>query len=57
MQYFTMQNTDWKFSQEQLDAMNKSLSNKLEENVVNEDDDTMVKHYAEQILDRNQVAE
>ena len=57
MQYFTMQNTDWKFSQEQLDAMNKSLSNKLEENGVNEDDDTMVKHYAEQILDRNQVAE
>ena len=57
MQYFTMQNTDWKFSQEQLDAMNKSLSNKLEENGVNEDDDTMVKHYAEQIIDRNQVAE
>ena len=57
MKHFTMQNTDWKFSQEQLDAMNKSLSNKLEENGVNEDDDTMVKHYAEQILDRNQVAE
>ena len=50
MDKFRMDNTGFNFTQDQVDEMNIQLECMLVENGIDFDDDTMVKHFAEIIL-------
>jgi len=50
MKHFNLSNTGFNFKQDQVDEMNIQLERMLVENGIDFDDDTMVKYFAEIIL-------
>lgn len=48
---FTKQNTNGLYGKKALDRMNAELAELLAENGVDRDDDTMIKHYSDKIIE------
>jgi hypothetical protein len=51
IKHFTHDNTDYQYTDDKIDKMNAELSTLLTDNNVDIDDDTIVKYYAEKIME------